>query len=109
MEYKNNIVYIADTLSEAAVACQLAEECSELAKAALKLYRCVTDENPTPMKREEIIKSITEEFADVECAFNVLSSKVHIRYGDVLKNYDKKMARWALRMKGLRKNETEKD
>lgn len=47
----------------------LAEECSELAKAALKTSRIMRGENPTPIKKVEAIKQVEEEFTDViSCA-----------------------------------------
>ena len=106
---ENNIVFITDSLSEEAIACQLAEECAELAQAALKLYRSVSGVNPTPVSREAAISKITEEYADVELAFNILSRKVGIKFGNVLKVYDDKLERWALRLKGVRKNEFEEN
>lgn len=43
----------------------LAEECSELAQAALKLRRVYDGTNPTPMKEEDAIERFYEEIADV--------------------------------------------
>ena len=44
---------------------QLAEECTELAKAALKKARLIRGENPTPKTAEEIDKNLIEEVTDV--------------------------------------------
>ena len=44
---------------------QLAEEASELAKAALKLARIERDENPTPVTKDEAEMNLTEEYTDV--------------------------------------------
>lgn len=44
----------------------LAEECSELAQAALKLRRVYDGTNPTPMKEEDAIERFYEEIADVQ-------------------------------------------
>lgn len=44
---------------------QLAEESSELAKAALKLARVLRKENPTPVTATEAQKNLIEEFTDV--------------------------------------------
>lgn len=44
---------------------QLAEECSELAQAALKTARKYRGENPTPKTAEECYDSLQEEMADV--------------------------------------------
>lgn len=48
---------------------QLAEECAELGKAALKLARIARKENPTPVKKEEALENLREEYTDVvQCA-----------------------------------------
>lgn len=44
---------------------QLAEECCELAQAALKYRRCIEEGNPTPVSEEEARKNLMEEIADV--------------------------------------------
>lgn len=44
----------------------LAEECSELAQAALKLRRVYDGTNPTPIKEEDAIERFYEEIADVQ-------------------------------------------
>lgn len=47
----------------------LAEECTELAQAALKMARLIRGENPTPIKRGEAETNLQEEFTDViSCA-----------------------------------------
>lgn len=47
----------------------LAEECAELAQAALKMARLIRGENPTPIKRGEAEANLQEEFTDViSCA-----------------------------------------
>lgn len=40
----------------------LAEECSELAKAAQKMARVIRKENPTPVTEEEAGEMVREEF-----------------------------------------------
>lgn len=51
---------------------QMAEEASELAKAALKLARIERGENPTPITKEEAEKNLTEEYTDViQCAIEL--------------------------------------
>ena len=48
---------------------QMAEESAELAKAALKLARIIRKENPTPVKKEDAIANLYEEYTDVvQCA-----------------------------------------
>lgn len=62
-----------NSIGEAAMLEQLAEECAELGKAALKLARIDRGENPTPIKREEALKELTEEAADVSLVIDALS------------------------------------
>lgn len=58
---------ISDYLSTGDLLCQLAEECSELAQAALKLKRAMEGTNPTPKSELECWGSLEEEKpADVE-------------------------------------------
>lgn len=48
---------------------QLAEECSELAQAALKQARVLRGENPTPVTEMEAHNKVMEEYTDViQCA-----------------------------------------
>jgi hypothetical protein len=62
---KTMIEYIGKT----AMLEQLAEEATELAKAALKLARIYRAENPTPVTEDEAYKNLVEEYTDVEtCA-----------------------------------------
>lgn len=52
-------------IGEPAALENLAEECSELAHAALKLARVLRNENPTPVKEEEARSNVEKELADV--------------------------------------------
>lgn len=55
--------------TEAAMYESLAEECVELAKAALKVARVLRKENPTPATLGEAQFAVDEEFTDViSCA-----------------------------------------
>ena len=65
---------IIDLIGDAALLEQLAEECSELAQAALKMARKRRGTNPTPMTMEECKKRLTEEAADVLCCIKELHS-----------------------------------
>ena len=67
-----NIEFIAEALDEDELLCQLAEECNELAKAALKLRRARTQINPTPTTIRQAEQNITEEIADVWLVLSVL-------------------------------------
>lgn len=58
-----------EVIGEAATYELLAEECIELAHAALKMARVKRGENPTPATEEKVKKSIVEEWMDVNiCA-----------------------------------------
>lgn len=58
-----NTVY--DLLHEDELLAQLAEECSEAAKAALKLRRVRNGANPTPVSEEDAFSNLVEELADI--------------------------------------------
>lgn len=58
-----------EVIGEAATYELLAEECIELAHAALKMARVKRGENPTLATEEKVKKSIVEEWMDVNiCA-----------------------------------------
>lgn len=87
------------SLREPALLEQLAEECSELAQAALKLARLERGENPTPKTEEECVKALLEELGDVNLCMSVIEANrgIHIRCLSV----DKK-ERWAQRIREAR-------
>ena len=60
---KNDAVF--NLLPEEELLAQLAEECSEAAKAALKLRRARDGVNPTPVSEEEAFGNLVEELADI--------------------------------------------
>jgi NTP pyrophosphatase (non-canonical NTP hydrolase) len=62
---------------------QLAEEATELAKAALKQARILRGENPTPVTEEEARASVIEEYTDVvHCAkmLDINEDELQIEY-----------------------------
>ena len=74
----------------------LAEECSELAQASLKLRRVFDKMNPTPMDEETAKERFFEEVADVQ---------LYLKMIDIPWNYIKEIAikkgkRWTNRLKG---------
>ena len=72
----------------------LAEECTELAQAALKLRRVFDGTNPTPVKEEDAIDRLYEEMADVKLYCSMLN--VNSKYiSDVMQ---KKQKRWEGRL-----------
>lgn len=91
--YSDEVSFVLDTLSDAAIYEQLAEECSELAKAALKKARKLRGENPTPLFNNEIDAAIIEEFSDV-----MLCSEILCLYSDE-RTMESKLSRWCNRIK----------
>ena len=63
--------YIIDNVGKPAVLEQLAEECAELAHAALKLARILRAENPTPVTLEDALTCFYGEVHDVCCCVDV--------------------------------------
>lgn len=72
MTHHETINEIRKTVSKDDLLCQLAEECSELAKAALKLRRAITKTNPTPVTYNQALEDLMEEAADVLLCLRVL-------------------------------------
>jgi hypothetical protein len=63
---------MVDLIGKPAAYEMLAEECSELAHAALKMARILRGENPTPKTEEEMEQKLLEEATDVElCLMDV--------------------------------------
>ena len=93
------------TLGEPALLEQLAEECSELAQAALKLARLERGENPTPKTEEECVENLLEKLGYMNLCMSVVEANrgIHIRCLSV----DKK-ARWAQRIREARGETPEK-
>lgn len=93
------IEYIREQLSQEELLCQLAEEASELAQAALKLRRVYDGSNPTPVKRSEAFDNLKEEIADVELVLMVLGYDRSMLISEKHKWMDAKLIRWANRLK----------
>ena len=64
--------YIVDCLPTEELLAQLAEEASELAQAALKLRRVEDGINPARISKEDAIKNLLEEIADVNLSIHLL-------------------------------------
>lgn len=77
---------------------QMAEECSELAQAALKYIRA--DLKETPMRIDEAIEHLTEEIADVRLMIDAVSATVlsERNVDDVQAIKEQKLDRWKKRM-----------
>ena len=57
--------YMRDKIGDAAMYEQMAEEASELCKAALKMARILRGENPTPVTEVQALGDLREEYTDV--------------------------------------------
>lgn len=91
---------IREHLGQAELLAQLAEEASELAKAALKLRRVYTGVNPTPVTGKEAFQNLLEEMADVSVCIHVLDFDRGENLCKVQQIMRAKVARWAARLEG---------
>lgn len=95
---------VKDYLTQAELLCQLAEESAELAQAALKERRTLTNDNPTPISYADARNNLIEEVADV---FVCLSELLEIRDWEEVANIrEEKENRWMQRLEGSKNNET---
>lgn len=86
--------YVSAHLTQRAALEGLAEECCELAQAALKLIRAIDGENPTPVSEEKCIEKLYEEAGDVLMLLEFLSL---VSDGTTANN--PKWERWAKRIR----------
>lgn len=91
------IEYIREQLSQEELLCQLAEEASELAHAALKLRRCIDGRNPTPVTETEAVKNLLEEVGDVLLCLKTLGFPTD--FDDYSGDINSKLKRWVERLK----------
>lgn len=70
--YDDALRYVRANLPKEELLAQLAEECAELSKAALKLRRVYSGVNPTPVTEAEAFSNLVEEVADVSLCLEVL-------------------------------------
>lgn len=76
---------------------QLAEECNELGKAALKIRRIITPgASPTLITIEEALDNLNEELADVLVCCEVLP----LDWEKVYNIEKEKTERWVMRLRG---------
>ena len=93
-----DVFFIKDRIGEAAVLEQLAEECAELAQAALKMARIERGENPTPVTMKMAKENLLEEIADVNVCSNVLGIEATFLDESLLFTVMEKMRRWDVRL-----------
>ena len=95
---------IVERIGEPAFFEQLAEECSELSQAALKIARKYRGENPTPKTIDECWDSLQEEMADVMlCVSEYLDYKGPDYLNCVILMKLKKYDRWKRRLEEVGK------
>ena len=87
---------IRQHLPDEELCAQLAEECTELAHAALKYRRAIKGNNPTPVSVEAAIMKIYEELADVMNALDCLG--ILPDCCAVLNIKEEKLDRWLQRL-----------
>ena len=85
-------------LSKAALLEQVAEECTELGHAALKLARKYRNENPTPVAEEEAYANLKEEWADMLLSMTVLDHYYNMDCNELKGIMDNKYTRWNQRL-----------
>lgn len=80
----------------------LAEECTELAHAALKASRFLRGTNPTPLSWAEIQESLREEWADVYLCTNIINRNERDRWINFdEETYQYKLDRWLTRLEDV--------
>ena len=87
-----NDIDILREIGSAACLEQLAEEASELSKAALKMARIIRGDNPTPVTFETAYNNLVEEITDTKIACDCLK----LQYDQ--NTYDYKTNRWKQRL-----------
>ena len=90
-DIKEYIEYIRNTVPEAVLYEQLAEECNELAQACLKKARKLRGDSYTPISMEVIDDSLNEEYTDVQLCANTCGLDVDLSIEH------KKLVRWIKR------------
>ena len=101
MEY---ISYVRKILDERTKLEQLAEEAAELSKACLKLIRASGfSNNVTPVDREEALRNLHEELADVSMCYYLLFGGYETRQSIIMRS---KWKRWAKRLGYFKEGES---
>lgn len=92
---------IREEIGEAAALEQLAEECAELGKAALKLARIIRGENPTPMTKTDALENLREEWMDILVCADICE-KLKMNPSQVDRMYTEKLDRWKQRIREMK-------
>ena len=99
----DDVDYIANNISELAVLMALAEEASELSKAAMKLAgaKGLLD-NPTPISVEQAENDLIEEYNDLLNCIVMLNKVSGLTVSENTVLRDSKYRRWAVRIKSYK-------
>lgn len=96
----DDVNYIANNISELAVLMALAEEASELSKAAMKYARAKgLLDNPTPISVEQAEADLIEEYNDLLICVGVLNKMPSLTICVDVDLRKRKCRRWAERIK----------
>ena len=99
----DNIDYISKNISELAVLIALAEEASELSKAAMKLARAKgLLDNPTPISVAQAESDLIEEYNDLLICVGVLNKMPSLTICVDVDLRKRKCSRWAERIKSYK-------
>ena len=89
---------IREMMPLAEIMTQLAEEAAELAQAALKYRRTLSNSNPTPVTRHEAETKLLEEIADVKLCLHVAGFEAVRHKISVNRTITAKAERWLKRL-----------
>lgn len=111
--YEELVKYIVEKSKPNDILCQVAEEASELAQAALKLRRATGEGQFTPVTPEEARANFDEEFADIIVCMCVYGKQTYPNLDDHDDWLDricdeivaKKLQRWSDRLHDMNKEE----
>ena len=99
----DEVDYIANNISELAVLIALAEEASELSKAAMKYARAKgLLDNPTPISVEQAEAGLIEEYNDLLICVCVLNKMPSLTICVDVDPRKRKCRRWAERIKNYK-------
>ena len=102
----DNIDYIANNISELAVLIALAEEASELSKAAMKYARAKgLLDNPTPISVTQAENDLIEEYNDLLNCIDMLNNVSGLTVSENTVLRDSKYRRWAVRIRSYKLEE----
>ena len=105
----DDVDYIANNISELAVLMALAEEASELSKAAIKYARAKgLLDNPTPISVEQAENDLIEEYNDLLICVGVLNKIPSLTICVDVDLRKRKCRRWAERIKNYKTKLEEK-